>query len=185
MEYKIVEMKPSEIKPYENNPRYNAEAVDYVANSIKAFGFVNPIVIDKDNVIVCGHTRWLASKKLRLKQVPVIVVDNLTEKQVKGFRIIDNKTSEIAEWDEQLLAKIIPDIAEYDLQEFGFLEDYLTAVANELADEYLEQPEVEKTEFGLTLTFPIEFKYDLQEYIRENGKSSIAEAIVTEVNRNA
>ncbi len=90
--------------PYINNPRKNEKAIDIVAGSIKEFGFKNPIIVDKDNIIVAGHTRYEASKKLDLKEVPVIKADDLTEKQIKAFRIADNKTAEYAEWDMDLLA---------------------------------------------------------------------------------
>ncbi len=96
-------MKVEDLIPYINNPRNNENAVDKVASSISEFGFKNPIVIDKNNVIINGHTRLLASKKLGLKEVPVIVADDLSEAQVKAFRIADNKTSEYATWDEELL----------------------------------------------------------------------------------
>ena len=96
-------MKVEDLIPYINNPRNNENAVDKVASSITEFGFKNPIVIDKNNVVINGHTRLLASKKLGLKEVPVIVADDLTEAQVKAFRIADNKTSEYAEWNEELL----------------------------------------------------------------------------------
>ena len=99
----IIKMKVEELIPYINNPRNNENAVDKVASSITEFGFKNPIVIDKNNVVINGHTRLLASKKLGLKEVPVIVADDLTEAQVKAFRIADNKTSEYAEWNEELL----------------------------------------------------------------------------------
>lgn len=91
------------IIPYINNPRVNEHAVDVVAGSIAEFGFKNPIVIDQNNVIVAGHTRLLASRKLGLDEVPTIQVTDLTEQQIKAFRIADNKTSEFAEWDMELL----------------------------------------------------------------------------------
>ena len=99
----IVKIKVEDLIPYINNPRNNENAVDKVASSIAEFGFKNPIVIDKNNVVINGHTRLLASKKLGLKEVPCIVADDLTEAQVKAFRIADNKTSEYAEWNEELL----------------------------------------------------------------------------------
>lgn len=95
---KIIQMKIEQLKPYANNPRKNDGAVDVVANSIKEFGFKSPIIVDKNNVIIAGHTRYKASKKLGLKEVPVIVADDLTEEQVKAFRLADNKVGEIAEW---------------------------------------------------------------------------------------
>ena len=99
IEYKDI----SELIPYINNPRINDGAVDKVAASIKEFGFKNPIIIDKENVIIAGHTRLKAAKKLGLEEIPTIKVEDLTEQQIKAFRIADNKTSEFAEWDMELL----------------------------------------------------------------------------------
>lgn len=96
-------MNVNDLIPYINNPRINDNAVDKVASSIKNFGFKNPILIDKDNEIIAGHTRLKAAKKLGLKEVPVIRVEDLTDNQIKAFRIADNKTSEFAEWDMELL----------------------------------------------------------------------------------
>ena len=93
----------NEVKVYEKNPRKNAKAVDIVAKSIKEFGFNVPVIIDKDNIIIAGHTRVLAAKKLELKEVPTIKIEDLTEAQVKAFRIMDNKSQEYAEWDIKLL----------------------------------------------------------------------------------
>lgn len=101
----IVMKKVDELKPYEKNPRINDGAVKYVANSIKEFGFKTPIVIDKNNVIINGHTRLKASQYLGLKEVPCIVANDLTDKQVKALRIADNKTADIAEWDIDLLGE--------------------------------------------------------------------------------
>lgn len=83
----IIELKIKDLKPYENNPRRNDDAVDYVANSIKQFGFKVPIVIDKDNNIVCGHTRYKAAKKLKIESIPCVIADDLTEEQIKAFRL--------------------------------------------------------------------------------------------------
>lgn len=116
----IITKKIDELIPYEKNPRKNDEAVDYVANSINEFGFKVPIVIDKDNVIIAGHTRYKASKKLKLKEVPCIVADDLTEEQVKAFRLADNKVSEVAEWDMTLLGEELLDIEDLDMTDFGF-----------------------------------------------------------------
>lgn len=119
----IVEKSIDEIKPYEKNPRKNDEAVKYVMESIKQFGFKVPIVIDKDNVIVCGHTRYKASKKLGIEVVPCVIADDLTEEQIKAFRLADNKVSEKAEWDFDLLNEEIDDILNIDMQEFGFFDE--------------------------------------------------------------
>lgn len=96
---KVTYMDTDSLIPYANNPRLNDNAVDAVAASIKEFGFKVPIVVDGENVIINGHTRLKAAHKLGLKQVPVIVADDLTPEQVKAFRLADNKTGELAEWD--------------------------------------------------------------------------------------
>lgn len=96
-------MSINDIKPYENNPRKNDDAVDEVAASIKAFGFKNPIIVDKNLVIIAGHTRLKAAIKLGLTMVPVIVADDLSEDQANGLRLADNKTAEIAKWDKKKL----------------------------------------------------------------------------------
>lgn len=117
-----IEMVPlSDLKPYEKNPRRNDEAVDYVANSIREFGFKVPIIVDKNNVIIAGHTRYKAGLKLGLEEVPVIRAEDLTPEQVKAFRLADNKTSEKAGWDYSLLDEELADIGEIvDMEMFGF-----------------------------------------------------------------
>ena len=115
----IIYKNIKDIKKYKNNPRKNELAVEKVAESIKEFGFRNPILIDKDNEIVCGHTRYDAAKKLGIKEVPCIIADDLTPDQIKAFRLVDNKTNEFAEWDDELLDLEIQDI-EIDLSPFGF-----------------------------------------------------------------
>lgn len=117
----IIEKKLSELKPYENNPRKNDEAVEYVANSIKEFGFKVPIVIDKGGVIVAGHTRYKAAKQLKLKTVPCIIADDLNEEQIKAFRLADNKTAELAGWDFPLLDMELAEL-NMDMEQFGFKE---------------------------------------------------------------
>ena len=116
----IVEKEIKDIKPYEKNPRKNDSAVDAVANSISEFGFRVPVVIDKDNVIVCGHTRYKAAKKLGLDKVPCVIADDLTEEQIKAYRLADNKVSELAEWDIDLLGEELDGIFDIDMSDFGF-----------------------------------------------------------------
>lgn len=93
---KIVEKRLDEIRPYENNPRRNDEAVQYVAESIKTFGWKQPIVIDKDGVIIVGHTRYKAAQSLGIEKVPCLIADDLTPEQVKAYRIADNKVSDFS-----------------------------------------------------------------------------------------
>lgn len=118
----IILKKLNEIKPYEKNPRKNDEAVKYVAASIKEFGFKQPIVIDRDGVIVAGHTRFKAAKKLNLKAVPCIVADDLSDEQIKAYRLADNKVAEKAEWDYDLLPEELNGITDFDMIDFGFEE---------------------------------------------------------------
>ncbi len=116
----------SEIIPYDKNPRKNDNAVDAVARSIKEFGFKNPILIDVHNVIVCGHTRYKAALKLNLESVPCIIADDLTDKQIKAFRIADNKLSEIAKWDFPLLTGELAELKDlFHFEDFGFSEKEL------------------------------------------------------------
>lgn len=116
----IIEKDLKELKPYENNPRNNDEAVKYVAESIKQFGFKVPIVIDKENVIVAGHTRYKAAKKLKIKAVPCIIADDLTPEQIKAFRLADNKVAEKATWNFDLLNLEMGEILNIDLEALGF-----------------------------------------------------------------
>ena len=116
----IIEKNLNEIKPYEKNPRKNDNAVEYVANSIREFGFKVPIVIDKNGVIVAGHTRYKASKKLGLEKVPCIIADDLTPEQIKAYRLADNKVSEKSEWDFDLLQDELSEILNIDMEMFDF-----------------------------------------------------------------
>ena len=118
---KIVWWPISRLKPYGNNPRkISDKAIDVVAESIREFGFKNPILVDADGVIIAGHTRRLAAMKLNLEQVPVIVCDDLTEQQVKALRLADNKTSEFSEWDTEILPAELLEVTDLDMQAFGF-----------------------------------------------------------------
>ena len=107
---KIQDIPISALKPYENNPRLNDKAVDAVAKSIETFGFKAALIIDKENVIVCGHTRLKAAKKLGLTEVPCVIADDLTPEQVKAFRLADNKVAELAQWDIAALAAEIDEL---------------------------------------------------------------------------
>ena len=113
----IINLAPSALKPYAKNAKkHPQEQIERVAESIKQYGFVQPIVIDKDNVVVIGHCRLLAAKKLKMQEVPCVCVDNLTEEQVKALRIVDNKSNE-SEWNFDFLAD---ELAELDLSGFDF-----------------------------------------------------------------
>ena len=118
----IKEIDINILKEYENNPRHNEAAVDKVAESIKEFGFKVPIIIDQDNVIIAGHTRIKAARKLGLKKVPCIIADDLSPEQIKAFRLADNKVSEYATWDEDKLYTELMElkVINFDIESFGF-----------------------------------------------------------------
>lgn len=118
----VQNMSINDIKPYDNNPRNNDGAVDAVANSIKEFGFQQPIVVDKDMVIIVGHTRYRAAKMLGLKEVPVAIASNLSYEQAKAYRLADNKTNELANWNKDLLDSELQELLDtnIDMENFGF-----------------------------------------------------------------
>lgn len=118
---KIIEKKLVELVPYKNNPRNNDIAVQPVVNSIQQFGFKVPLVIDKNNVIICGHTRYKAAMQLKLISVPCIIADDLNDEEIKAFRLADNKVGELAGWDLGLLVEELKNIEALDMQDFGFL----------------------------------------------------------------
>jgi ParB-like chromosome segregation protein Spo0J len=115
----IVEKDIGEVFPYENNPRKNESAIEPVAKSLKEFGWRQPIVIDKNNVIIVGHTRWEAAQMLGLKKVPCLVASDLTEEQANAYRLADNKTNEFASWDAQALIEELSKCT-IDMEQFGF-----------------------------------------------------------------
>ena len=123
---------PSDIRPYENNPRQNDAAVAAVARSIEEFGFRQPIVVDADGVIVVGHTRWKAAQQLGLKKVPVHVATDLTPEQAKAYRIADNQTATLADWDTDRLSIELLALEElnFDLELVGFSADDLARLMN-------------------------------------------------------
>lgn len=137
----LIQMNIDDLVLYENNPRNNDGAVDAVAASINSFGFKVPIIIDKNNVVVCGHTRVKASKKLGMTEVPCIVADDLNEEQIKAFRLADNKVSELAEWNMDKLAEELKQI-DMDMLQFGF-EDLENSLERDvLEDEFDEEEEL-------------------------------------------
>lgn len=149
MKLKIEYVDINSIKPYENNPRHNEEAIPYVMESIKEFGFKNPIIIDKNNVIIAGHTRLESAKRLGMKEVPIIHADDLTEEQVKAFRLADNKVSEKAEWDLDILQEELDNFETIDMSDFGFDIDLDIEEETEIIeDEVPEVPEEPKAKLG-------------------------------------
>lgn len=137
----IIEKKLSELVEYENNPRNNDGAVDAVAESIHQFGFKVPIVIGTDGVIIAGHTRKKAAEKLGLETVPCVVADDLTVEQIKAFRLVDNKTSELAGWDFAKLEAELADLSGMDMTAFGFVTS-----ADVDIDDFFEEAEPKEKE---------------------------------------
>jgi ParB-like chromosome segregation protein Spo0J len=175
----IIEMKLNDLHPYENNPRYNDDAVEAVASSIKQFGFKVPIIIDKNNVIVTGHTRYKASKKLGLKKVPCIRADDLTEDQVKAFRLADNKVGELASWDMEKLGVELDGI-EMEMEDFGFdLSDYDFSMDDLNESDGYDEKNDDREYFEKTFTFPIEKKNQIVCYLKKH-QNEIVEKIIRE-----
>lgn len=143
---KVIYMDTDSLIPYANNPRLNDNAVDAVAASIKEFGFKVPIVVDGENVIINGHTRLKAAHKLGLTQVPVIVADDLTPAQVKAFRLADNKTSELAQWDMAKLGIELEGIEDIDMTDFGFDFDELEEDEPQADDTYTKKVNIPQYE---------------------------------------
>jgi len=136
------------IKPYENNPRKLSEtAIEKVAMSLKEYGFRQPIVVDKDRIIVVGHTRFRASKKLGLKEVPITIAANLTSEQINAYRIADNRTADESEWDSELLKMEIKELElkDFNLDLLGFNEDQLNDILFEEKQGLTDEDEVPET----------------------------------------
>lgn len=138
----IKQIPITDVVPYDKNPRNNDGAVESTANSIKEFGWQQPIVVDKNNIVIVGHTRLKAAEKLKLDTVPVLVADNLSEEQVKAYRLADNKTGELADWDMALLNEELESIAELDMDDFGFelAEDVEEVVDDDFDVEVPDEP---------------------------------------------
>lgn len=144
MELKIEYIDIDKIKPYENNPRHNEEAIPYVMNSIKEFGFKVPIILDKNNVIIARHTRVESAKRLGYNKVPCLYANDLTEEQVKAFRLADNKVSEKASWNFELLEEELENLG-LNMNKFGFddLKDASQEIERkDLSDDLMEKYEV-------------------------------------------
>lgn len=145
----IFEKALSEIKPYENNPRNNDNAVPAIVASICEFGFKVPIVIDGDGVIVCGHTRYKAAQEIGLKTVPCVIADDLTPEQVKAFRLADNKTGELATWDFEKLELETAELETVELEKFGFkdIQRGISEYNDEPPEEFKSYDEETKTKY--------------------------------------
>lgn len=173
----IVNIGINHLKEYKKNPRQNDEAVEAVAESIKEFGFKVPIIVDKNNVIVAGHTRLKAAKELGFETVPCIVADDLTEEQVNAFRLADNKVSELASWDFELLPDELLKIENIDMELFGF-DDIVEQEFEDIDDEENGEPArfEHQLKCGKVKVILTEEEYEgflerFNEYVDENGVS--------------
>lgn len=174
-ELNIKYMNIRDLKPYKKNAKkHSKEQVEQIANSIKEFGFTQPVIIDKHNSVVAGHGRILGAKKAGLKQVPTVCLEELTEEQIKAYRLVDNKLNE-SEWDYDLLDTelgILAESIDMDMSMFGFDENI--DLTN--AFEYETKDMVEKNFFVVSLAFPKEEKETIMKYLNKN-KEKVQEII--------
>lgn len=172
-ELNIVYKPIKELKPYKKNAKkHSKEQVEQIANSIKEFGFTQPVIVDKNNSVVAGHGRILGAKKAGLKQVPTVCLEDLTEEQIKAYRLVDNKLNE-SEWDYSLLDEELENLTEdIDMDLFGFDGDIdLTG-----AFEYETKDKIEKNFFVVSLAFPKDEKEVIMKYLNKN-KEKVQEII--------
>lgn len=174
---KVQEKALEEIRPYEKNPRKNEPAVEKVAESLKEFGWQQPIVVDTDGVIIAGHTRWRAARRLGMQTAPVVVAENLTEEQVRAYRLADNKTNEFASWDIDLLDSELLSIDDIDMELFGF---DMTAVADRAAEVQEDDYEVQVPKTPTTKPGDI---YELGEHRLICGDATKEDDLLKIVNR--
>lgn len=167
-------IKLDELNPYDNNPRNNDDAVAPVAESIKEFGFKVPIIVDADGVIIAGHTRYKAAQSLGMGEVPCIVADDLTDEQVKAFRLADNKTGELADWDLDKMFKELDGLT-LDMELFGFSGELDLDVA---VEDFGESDEKDSEFFQMSLVFPIESKEAVDALVAKDGKEALVEMIL-------
>lgn len=165
----VINMMVKDLIPYEKNPRVNDEAVKYVANSIKEFGFKVPIIVDKNNVIVAGHTRYKACKELGIKNVPVIIADDLNEEQIKAFRLADNKVSDFSIWNNVALLEELEDLKDTDIFT-GFDESEIFGEELNEKDDFLNEIIEETGKSNLIIKYQCKTQEqydDIMNYIEE------------------
>lgn len=142
---KIKKVNINEIKEYKNNPRFNDEGVEYVKKSIEDFGYLNPILVNEKNIILSGHTRYKALKKMNKKIIEVIEINDLNKEQENAFRLADNKVAEFSSWDYDKLNVELKEIKE-DLKKYDFEDIELTDLSNLDFDDFIGDEEVKKKE---------------------------------------
>lgn len=178
----IEELSVDVIKPYENNPRFNEDAIPKVAASIRDFGWQQPIVIDKNNVIVAGHTRYLAALSLKYKHVPCVRASKLTPEQIRAYRLVDNKTNELATWDDMKLDEELDALPQFDFKEYGFNYgaeaegDILDGFDSDSDEEVEGAFDIDKSKVSFTI--PREHIKQVQAYIKSNGSDVFVDFIL-------
>lgn len=174
-----VDVRLADIKPYEKNQKKHDDTqVNNIAISIDKYGFVQPLVLDKDNNIIIGHGRYLAAEKLNMESVPVVYAENLTDEQIRELRILDNKLNE-SEWD---IDQLKLDLEELDFSEFDIDFDVFDNTEDGFIDDLLENEFKEinhdQTVFAISFIFPIEAKEKVDGYVKEYGKDKIVDMII-------
>ena len=169
----IVEMPVDDLKPYENNPRFNEDAVPSVAESLKEFGWQQPVVIDSrhGNEIVAGHTRVAAAKSLGMKSVPTVDCSHLSDEQIRAYRLADNKTSELASWDEIKLDKEFELLPDFDMTRFGFDASSDDGLADAFGDDGDPTDGAYKDADKVNFKIPVEFLDQVRKWLREGGRA--------------
>lgn len=166
-----------DIKPYENNPRDNRRAIELVANSIDSYGFLQPIVINKDGVVIVGHTRLEAAKALGLKQVPVVVADKLTEEEANAYRIVDNRVGELSYWDVDLLNEELGGLSKESAEAAGFTMEETGVFELIAAGDFIPEGS-ERTTFAMTLNFTKDEYEVVSNFEEQKGREALAELVV-------
>jgi hypothetical protein len=175
---KVKEWATGDVHPYPGNPRINDDAVQAVAESLKEFGWKQPIVVDADGTVIAGHTRLKAAKRLGMETVPVIVASDLTPEQVQAYRLADNKVGELATWDMGKLGEELDGLLDFDMGRFGFVGGFDALATLEAEGLGREIADVAAEEFNVTLTFPAYAKQEVMAHIKNEGKGSIVRRIM-------
>lgn len=176
--------RTEDLIPYVNNARtHSDEQVTQIASSIKEFGFNNPILTDGENGVIAGHGRLLAAKKLGLETVPTIELSGLTEAQKKAYILADNKIALNSGWDIDLLSVELQELQDTDLAPVtGFSDEELNTLLSETTEpaeeEELEKEEPEADSFNLTLSIPIEYKEQVQDFVKSFGPEDLIQKII-------
>ena len=175
----IIRIPISEIAEYENNPRRNDDAVQAVVESIRQCGYCSPIIVDEDYIILAGHTRYKAVVQLGWTEVPCVVITGMTDEQKRKFRLLDNKTGELAEWDFEMLAAELEGL---DFEDFNFDFDYSDDDNVDYIDELMRSgvgstKNNDKKWFSSTFTFDIAEKPAFDKFVAERGKDTLTRMI--------